>query len=126
MMSIYHQIDRLFQEEQEPKPRWAEEILKELAQLKRDLQKNKSYVSDHSKKPEAYYAFVKMFRALMKADVEKGVYPTLFYEGEEFGIDYQGLLYNKQTQKILSREEAFALYEYAYKYKDSLDIITLQ
>jgi len=129
-MNIYEQIDSIFSGEAEEKPQWASEILKELKEVKvllqeqKELCKNKpnqlytAYPQNRQNTDSAYYDFVKQFRISMKADTKNNIYPTFEYDGQKFGVDFSGLLYDKKDSKTLSRQEAFRVYRYAYQHKN--------
>jgi len=51
----------------------------------------------------------------MKADVINNIYPTFYYQGEKYGVDFKGLLYNKDTLKIVSKDKAYQIYKHAYE-----------
>lgn len=63
---------------------------------------------------EAYFAFVTKLRGKMKANTEKNYYPTIRIDGMELGIDFNGLLYDKKTQRTLPRALAFEVYHTLY------------
>jgi len=110
-MSIYKQIDSIFSSDSAEKPAWADEILNELQEIKKLLKEQKESTN---KVDTDYYNFVKEFRNIMKADITNNIYPTFHYQGKKLGVDFKGLLYDKQTQKYLSKTEAFQVYRYAY------------
>ena len=112
-MNIYDKIDSIFSGEAEEKPKWADEILNQLKEIKILLKEQKTQIT---KIDNNFYEFVKKFRISMRADVVNNVYPTFTYHGRDLGVDFKGLLYDKKTLKILPRDEAFKIYKYAYSH----------
>ncbi|WP_434580264.1 hypothetical protein MLC52_09925 [Sulfurimonas sp. NW15] len=115
-MNIYKQIDTIFSGESEEIPKWAEQILTELKEIRNMLenQKNVSNQQVHTSSKREFYDFINRFRKKMKADVINKIYPTFEYNGKKIGIDFKGLLYDKKDLKLLSRSEAYMVYKYAY------------
>ena len=114
-MDIYEKIDAIFSGEAEEKPQWAIDILDELKEIKMLLKEHqppqtKKATNDNN----GLYAFIKHFRVSMRADTNNSIYPTFEYNGRELGVDFKGLLYDKETTHILSKEEAYRVYKYAY------------
>ncbi len=116
-MDIYEKIDTIFSGEAEERPQWAGELLDELKEIKALLKEHKQpqlkRVATYNNTDDLY-AFIKEFRDSMKADTANNTYPTFEYQGKKLGVDFKGLLYDKETTKILRREEAFKVYQYAY------------
>lgn len=116
-MDIYEKIDAIFAGEAEEKPPWAEEILDELREIKSLLKENQA-PQKHSvtsyENSTGLYTFVKEFRRSMRADTLNNIYPTFVYKGKRLGVDFKGLLYDKESTRILPRAEAYKVYEYAY------------
>ncbi|MEA3227613.1 MAG: hypothetical protein U9P38_00920 [Campylobacterota bacterium] len=118
-MNIYEQIDVMFSGEAEDKPKWADEILSELKEIKQLLKEqrdSKTYTSSN-KSNQDFFSFLKEFRVSMRADTIKDIYPTFLYNDRKLGVDFKGLLYDKSTLKILSKDEAYIVYRYAYNQK---------
>ena len=126
MNNIYKQIDIIFSGEAEEKPQWAKELLQEIQEVRILLQEQKELLNQkqaYTYTPQnkhhidsSYYDFIKQFRISMKADVDNDIYPTFEYLGRRLGVDYSGLLYDKKDSKILSKQEAFKVYRYAYEH----------
>jgi len=120
-MDIYEKIDAIFSGEAEEKPQWANELLSELKEIKSLLIAQKEHVMSEPtrtiepKDDKAYFDFVKRFRIAMRADTQKNIYPIFDYKGKKFGIDFNGLLYDRTTSKTISRHEAFKIYRFAYE-----------
>ncbi len=116
-MDIYEKIDTIFSGEAEERPQWASELLDELKEIKALLKEHKQprlkRVTSYNN-TEDLYAFIKEFRDKMKADTANNNYPTFNYRGKKLGVDFKGLLYDKETTRTLRREEAFKIYRYAY------------
>jgi hypothetical protein len=117
--NIYDQVQKLL-EEKESRPSWADEILFELKEIKREL-KLLNESSKSRKKDKAYFAFIKKLREELRADIINGIYPQIEYKGRELGINFKGYIYDKATGKDLSATEAFKVYRFLYYNKDSLD-----
>lgn len=125
-MNIYEQIDTIFSGESEERPKWATELLEETREMKallieqKELMNSNTYSNNttfrHNRR--GFYDFIKKFRASMKADVPNNIYPTFEYYGRKLGVDYSGLLYDKKSSKTLSRQEAYAVYKYAYNHRN--------
>jgi len=118
-MNIYDKIDAIFSDDIQEKPLWADELLSELREIKTLLKEQKKEIKKIDKN---YYEFVKNFRQKMKADIANNIYPTFHYNDREFGVDFKGLLYDKQTQRTLPKNEAFEVYEYAYNHRENIGI----
>lgn len=116
-MNIYEKIDAIFQDDLTQKPQWADELFRELYEIKTLLKQQQTTIKKIDKN---YYSFVKLFREQMKPDIANNIYPTFHYNGKTYGIDLKGLIYNKETQKTLPKDEAFKIYEYAYHNKKSM------
>lgn len=116
-MDIYEKIDAIFSGESEEKPQWARDILDELREIKTLLNE---HMQPQIKRATSYndndglYAFIKQFRVSMRADTNKSIYPTFEYQGKNLGVDFKGLLYDKETTRILPRDEAYRVYRYAF------------
>jgi len=116
-MNVYEQIETIFSGDAEKKPEWANEILKELADIKTLLVKkelphqrvNNLYSNDD------YYDFIKQFRISLTDKIFE-------YKGRNFSVNKRGLLYDTKTLKIVSKSEAFKIYKYAYEQKESSKI----
>ncbi len=125
MYSIYDKIDRLYSDTaKEEKPQWVDELQNELQEIKTLLQKlTKDTIKPKPKrvKDRKYYKYVQVLREKMRADVDKGIYPELNYNGKRVGINFGGLLYDKSTSEIIPRVEAFEIYDYFYEKRENLD-----
>jgi len=113
-MNIYEKIDAIFSGEAEDKPKWAEEILTELQEIKILLQEQKKQKDIKPTVNRHFYAFIKEFRISMRADTINDIYPTYIYKNRKLGVDFKGLLYDKTNSKILSKDEAYRVYKHAY------------
>jgi len=118
-MNIYEKIDAIFSGYGDDRPIWANEILDELKEIKTLLKNTNSTVKKIDKN---YYEFVKEFRMLMKADVEKGLYPKVKYQEKILGVNFKGFLYDTSDNSTLSNNEAFSAYEYFYENQKNLNI----
>lgn len=111
-MNVYSQIDAIFSGESEEVPQWAKDILKEVREVKQLLIEQQRSQGDNDRE---YYNFLKIFRTQMRADVEKDLYPSFCYDGIEYGVDRNGLLYEKGSGRTVTKNEAFEIYRYAYQ-----------
>ncbi len=117
-MNLYDKIEKLYQNEQKRynnsinDGKWANEILHELKEIKQLLKENSKTTKKVDKN---LMEFVNEFRAKMKPDIESGNYPEVNYMGKRLGVDNRGLLYNKDTLRLLSRAEAFEAYKYFFQ-----------
>lgn len=112
-MNIYEKIDVMFSGNAEDKPKWADEILGELKEIKQLLEEQRN--SKNTNKPsQNFYNFIKEFRISMRADTIQNIYPTFVYNNRMLGVDFKGLLYDKSTSRHLSKDEAYTVYRYAY------------
>jgi len=109
---IYKKIDAIFAQEPNQRPEWVDEILDEIRELRERLD---SYEKKGAKRDKRFYSFVKEFRNLMYADIEKNRYPKINYQNRILGVNFKGLLYDVKTSRLLHTKEAFRVYEYLYK-----------
>ena len=130
-MNVYEQIEAIFSGASEESPIWAQELLDEIRSVKKlliDLKKeseSKNIIRKHaseSQKQRDFYAFVKKFRDSMQAREVGGTSPSFEYYGSLLGVDKHGLLYDKNSFRKLSRQEAFEVYKYVYKYQKEYKI----
>ena len=116
MENIYEQIDKMLHSD-ESKPAWADEILQELKEIK-------ALLNNKPKKPKRdreYFKFVDMLRERMRADIDNGNYPEIYYQGKTLGINFKGHIYDKADAKTLPAHEAFRIYRFLYEHKDMLE-----
>ena len=116
-MDIYQKIDEFLEEEifkEEMKEDILKEILFELREIKALLAKKTKRL------PRDYYNFVNEFRNKFKEDPINGKYPEFKFNGKVLAINERGLLYNKETNRILSTNEAFRVYEALYERKEKI------
>lgn len=117
-MTVYEKIEKIFQHQELDRPAWADEILQELRQINAKLDaKPLMHVQNHSYKQDDFYEFIKNFRIQMKADIVNNVYPEVEYNGKRYGINFNGLLYNKETTATISTAEAKIIYRFLYENK---------
>jgi len=94
---------------------YVNEMASELRTLKTQLkEKPVSNNTDSLYLSEDYFSFVTKLRGKMKANVEKNYYPSIRIDGMELGIDFNGLLYDKKTNRNLPRALAFDVYHKLY------------
>lgn len=119
MENIFEKIDSIFDGYTEDKPRWANEIIEELKEIKLLLKNTNQTVKKFDKN---YYNFIKEFRIFMKADTYNKIYPKIKYNDKTLGVNFKGYLYDVNSHDTLSKDEAFNAYEYFYTQKDNLNI----
>lgn len=116
MQSVYEKIDAIFADELDTPPVWAQELMGEIQQLKALVEKEEQR---NVKRDKFFYAFIKAFRLNMRADTEKKRYPKILdHKGRKLGVNFDGLLYDVNSSKLLSTQEAFKVYGYLYKKRD--------
>ncbi len=127
-MSVYTQIESIFSGESEAKPEWANEILKELMEIKSLLRDNKEpllkrvHHSYTTQLDDDYYDFIKGFRISLMTNTKNGSNTSFEYKGKKFSVNRRGLLYDIENLKIVSKSEAFKVYKYAYEHQKSSKI----
>ncbi len=121
-MNLYEKIEKLYRESEKkaegegekesPAKSSCEEIMEELKEIKEILLKNykKTKNLDISMRK-----FVSEFRERLKPDVENDHYPEVEYNGRRLGVNFKGLLYDKETLRLLSTSEAFEVYRHFYR-----------
>jgi hypothetical protein len=62
-----------------------------------------------------FYRFIAQLRALLRADVDRGIYPEVRIDGMKIGATFRGLLYDKSSGRTLSRSMAFDIYARLYR-----------
>jgi len=107
MDDIFKKIDEMFESEDVSK-----EILEELRGIKAVLlgginkeERNKRRLN------KAYYKFYYEFRERMREREREGYFPEFEIEGRIYAINKNGLMYDKKSGKLLSKKEAFKIYE---------------
>ena len=116
-MDIYQKIDEFLGEEifkEDMKEDVLKEILFELREIKALFAKKTKRL------PRSYYDFVNEFRAKFKEEPINGKYPEFRFNGKLLAINEKGLLYNKETKRILSTNEAFSIFEALYNHKNKI------
>lgn len=121
-MTVYEKIEKIFRHQDVDRPQWADEILEELREIKvkLDAKETYSHVQNHTYKQQdfnEFYAFVKEFRSQMRADVVNNIYPEVVYEGKKYGVNFNGLLYEKSSYAVIPFEQAKKIYRYLYENK---------
>ncbi len=119
MTNIYEQVEKLLNE-QDNHPKWVDEMLFELREIKKLLQNtNKSKIEAQNK--TGYFTFVNKLRKEMRADIISGIYPEVHYQDKILGVNFKGHLYDKATTEELPALEAFAVYRFLYENRSKLD-----
>jgi hypothetical protein len=107
MEEIFKKIDEMFESEEISK-----EILNELRSIKAVLLGGLNRETREKRKlNKAYYKFYYEFREKMRERPREGYYPEFEIDGKVYAINTRGLMYNKKSGKILSKKEAFEIYE---------------
>jgi len=117
MENFYKKMEKIFDESgfENQNEDILREILFELREIKALLaRKNK-------KMPKEYYNFVNDFRKRLKENPDEGKYPEFNFRGRKLAINQNGLLYDKNINKLLSTSEAFMVYEALFEKKDKIN-----
>lgn len=124
-MDIYEKIDIMFSGEAENRPKWADDLLDELKEVKSlllELKSTQNLNVTANNLDRQYYNFVKQFRINLSPDLQNNIYPTYHYKNQKLGIDIKGLLYDKETTRTLLKYEAFDAYRFAYDHQNTIKI----
>lgn len=112
-MNLYDKIEGLYQDSNKKTPpsEVLKQILEELTQIKSLLSENynKTKNIDSSLK-----SFVAEFRKSLKPNPTSNQYPEVSYKGRKLGVNFKGLLYDKETGNLITTKEAFEVYDYFY------------
>ena len=95
--------------------------LKQIKSLLQNLSVSTTKPISTKSKSKEYFRFVQTLRERLKADTTKEIYPELHYQNRRIGVNFNGLLYDKETSNIIPRVEAFAIYSYFYEHKENID-----
>jgi len=111
MENIFSKIDKIFEQDSDDTPKWAQELLCELKEIKELLKKSEKPAPKIVKKESTdIKSFIRGFRKMLKKD-EKFI-----YQGRELGINTNGLLYDINTHSVLMYFEAYEVYGYIFKH----------
>ena len=129
-MTIFEEIDRMFLDNDHDSNCNTKQILSELRDIKTIVQDIKILLNKKDrgrrKKSREYYRFVEALREKLYADIDKGIYPEISYDGRKLGVDAKGMIYDKSTQHLLPTYEAFEVYDFLYENrKDLADYIKI-
>lgn len=120
-MNVLNQVEKLL-DDRENNPKWAEDILFELREIKTLLKNLQPRTAkNREKEKHAYFAFVNRLRKELRADILNDIYPEIHYDNRELGINFKGHIYDKATTEELPAPEAFAVYRFLYENRDRLD-----
>jgi len=119
-MDIYQQIEKMLDGEKN-RPKWADEILKELFEIKNLLLQNSSDRQNNQYKDVAYYKFIKSFRKQIQTDIANNLTIEVEYFGEKIGIDLKGFFYDLDSNKNLSAHKAHQIYRFLYENQDKIE-----
>ena len=118
-MNLQEQIEKLLKTQEDDTNTLLRQILDELKKVNINL---KNLAKNQQKYNSAnYYKFVKEFRKKMQPDVDKRIFPEVEYKGVKIGSTTKGFLYEKETSRTLSAQEAFEIYKYFYDRKENID-----
>ncbi|MEO1927265.1 MAG: hypothetical protein ABGX26_01060 [Nautiliaceae bacterium] len=107
MDDIFVKIDEMFENENVAKG-----ILNELRNIKFVLTSGREFQKEEKRKlNKAYYKFYYEFRERMKERPREGYFPEFEIDGKTYAINKNGLLYEKTSNKVLPKSEAFKIYE---------------
>jgi len=113
MNDLFDKINSLYAGDIYPdSPTWAKEILLELRRIRVVLEEGNVQRQGMSKD---FREFVANFRTKMKANTNTNYYPEVTVEGRRIGVDHKGLLYDKQTLRLLNKADAFRVYDKLYQ-----------
>jgi hypothetical protein len=112
---IYKKIDAIFPQELTERPAWVDEILDEIKKVE-ELIENR--YKEQKRRDKAFFRFLSDFRSMMYADTANNRYPKINYYNRTLGVNFDGLLYDVKTSRLLSTKEAFRVYDYLYKKKN--------
>ena len=118
-MNIYDKIEAMFNDANENlNEEMLQKVLDELSEIKQILKLTpKEYKKEYKKTlPDDYFDFVNRFREEMKEDKINNVYPEMLFEGMRLGVNERGLLYDKDTNRVIPKYKAFEIYEKLYKH----------
>jgi len=111
MDNIFSKIDKIFELENDTTPKWAQELLFEIREVKKLLQKETiAPKTTICQRGTDIKSFIMNFRKTVKQD------EMFIYQGRELGINSRGLLYDINTNSILKTQEAYEVYGYIYKH----------
>jgi len=125
MQNIYEKIDTMFSGQNDDKPQWAVEILQELHEIKELLQQStqpKQYnIPSNNHTPQyssivdkhrlTYFEFIQDLRQNYNDAVSTD---DILWKNQRLGISEGGLIYNKNTNRIYSTEDARIIYKELY------------
>lgn len=120
-MNVYDQVEKLLQDNKSY-PQWADEMLHELRQIRKLLEKmQQPKNAKYDKDRYAYFAFVNKLRKRLRADIANDRYPQIDYQGRELGVNLKGWIYDKATTRELPAHEAFEVYRFLYDHRENLE-----
>jgi len=119
-MNVYEQVEKLLNDTPS-RPEWADEMLFELREIKRLLEKMQKNHPARNKSKTDYFRFVNKLRKELQADILNDRYPEIHYQGRTLGINLKGFIYDKATTEDLPAHEAFAVYRFLYDNRDKLE-----
>jgi hypothetical protein len=128
MNDLFDKINGLYAGDIYPNnPTWAAEIISELRKIRVLLENNTTEQQNYNSQNDQFREFVAQFRKKMQPNTNTNHYPEVLVEDRRIGVDFKGLLYDKKTSKLLSRDEAFRIYRLLYsehRFKKSNDRMT--
>lgn len=115
MNDLFDKINGLYAGDIYPEhPSWAAEIISELRKIRIILENNALHHQNNNRQDNGFREFVAQFRKDMQPNTNTNHYPEVMVDGRRIGVDFKGLLYDKKTSKLLSRQEAFRIYRLLY------------
>ena len=69
---------------------------------------------------EAYRAFLRQIRRMLRAVPAKRIYPRILYGTMEIGVDKEGRLFDIETGQALSAKEAHDVYAFLFDRRNNL------
>ncbi len=121
-MDISKHIEKLLESQDSTSDELLKEILIELKEIKLLLKKQNTTLKNNSYfKNQEYYDFINTLRKKLKANINKNIYPEIYYKDKILGIDNRGYLYDKKTTNNLTARDAFEVYKFLFKKRDNLE-----
>jgi archaellum biogenesis ATPase FlaH len=111
MENIFSKIDKIFELDSDTAPKWAQELLSEIQEVKKLLRKKSSIptITPYQNAADVK-SFIRGFKKMLKND------EMFIYQAREIGLNEKGLLYDINTNSTLNTKEAYEVYGYIYNH----------
>jgi len=114
-MNLYDKIEALYQNNGNKSTLPTSDILREMLN---ELKEIKTLLSSNYQKTSkidiSLKEFVAEFRKNLQPNINTNHYPEVEYKGRVLGVNFKGLLYDKDTLNLITTQEAFEVYRYFY------------